>query len=65
MYLDDCKKSKESFCGERSTVKDKWVELKDYGRVSFIGLEVDGQVSMKCDEGIVSLHLNEITIGKL
>lgn len=39
--------------------------MKDYGRVSFIGLEVDGQVSMKCDEGIVSLPLNEIVIGKL
>ena len=48
-----------------SYLKDKWIYFKDYGRVCFIGLDVDGQVGMKCDEGIVYVPLNEIIIGKL
>ena len=48
-----------------SYLKDKWIDFKDYGRVCFIGLDVDGQVGMKCDEGIVYVPLNEIIIGKL
>ncbi len=48
-----------------SYLKGKWMYFKNYGRVCFIGLDCKGQVGMKCDEGIVYLPLNEITIGKL
>lgn len=50
---------------QRSYLKGKIIDYKDYGPVSFLSIDEDGYVFMKTKRGLYKYPVNEIQIGKV